>query len=128
MTLHTTPAANDAGPLPQPANAEQLAAVDAVRDKFQDVLTPGYAVPFDPEEAEQAGAFVEDALSERDAADSVGDAAAMVIDPSAVFLDRAGPSADIPAFITTTNARDLFGLQPGESVADAIRRVDAPRG
>ena len=29
--------------------------------------TPGYEVEFDPEEAELAGAFVEDALSEQDA-------------------------------------------------------------
>lgn len=128
MTLHTTPAANDAGLPAQPANAEQLAAVDAVHDKFQDVLTPGYAVAFDPEEAEQAGAFVEEALSEHDAAASVDDAAALAIDPAAVFLDGTGPSADIPTFVTTKNARDLLGLQPGESVADAIRRADAARG
>ena len=35
--------------------------------------TPGFEVEFDPEEAELAGAFVEDALSEQDALDSSPD-------------------------------------------------------
>ncbi|MNG19908.1 hypothetical protein D3C85_1601030 [compost metagenome] len=38
------------------------------------------------------------------------------------FLDDDGPSADIPPFITTTNARELYDLQEGESVIDAIDR------
>ena len=33
-------------------------------------MIPGYQAEFDPDEAEQAGAFVEDALSEQDAAES----------------------------------------------------------
>jgi hypothetical protein len=33
-------------------------------------MTPGYQAEFDPEEAERAGAFVEDALSEQDATES----------------------------------------------------------
>jgi hypothetical protein len=45
-------------------------ADDALREKLIDALTPGYQVEFDPEEADQAGAFVEDALSEQDAAES----------------------------------------------------------
>lgn len=55
-------------------------------------------------------------------------AAARVNGAAAVFLDATGPSADIPTFITSTNARELFGLRPGESVADAIRRSEAARG
>jgi hypothetical protein len=39
-------------------------------EKLDDALNPGYQAEFDPDEAEQAGAFVEDALSERDAAES----------------------------------------------------------
>jgi hypothetical protein len=35
-----------------------------------DLLIPGYSVEFDPDEAEQAGAFQEDAVSEQDAAES----------------------------------------------------------
>jgi hypothetical protein len=55
-------------PLPtEPARrtAEELAAI--VRQKFIDLNTPGAIVEFDPEEAEYAGAFIEDALSEEDA-------------------------------------------------------------
>ena len=40
-------------------------------DKETDAeTTPGFEVEFDPEEAEQAGAFEEDALSEADALES----------------------------------------------------------
>jgi len=38
------------------------------------------------------------------------------------FLDDEGPSDDIPAFITTKNAQDLFDLKPGETVAEAAAR------
>lgn len=38
------------------------------------------------------------------------------------FLDDEGPSPEIPPFITTTNARELFDLQPGETVSEAIAR------
>jgi hypothetical protein len=38
-----------------------------VSEKLQDALTPGYQAEFDPAEAEAAGAFEEDALSEADA-------------------------------------------------------------
>ncbi|HEX8883248.1 MAG TPA: protein TraD [Noviherbaspirillum sp.] len=51
-----------------PGDAASVAA--ALRDKLTDILTPGYAAEFDPDEAEQAGAFVEDALSLEDAAES----------------------------------------------------------
>ena len=39
-----------------------------------------------------------------------------------VFLDDDGPSAEIPPFITTANARELYGLREGETVAEAIAR------
>jgi len=42
----------------------------AILEKLTDSLIPGLQVEFDPEEAEQAGAFVEDALSEKDALES----------------------------------------------------------
>ena len=38
------------------------------------------------------------------------------------FLDDDGPSVEIPHFITTTNARELYGLREGETVAEAIAR------
>jgi hypothetical protein len=63
-----------------PCDADNAAA--ALRDKLTDLLIPGYSVEFDPDEAEQAGAFQEDALSEQDAADSCFD---LVDDAAAVF-------------------------------------------
>lgn len=41
--------------------------------KLTDAMTPGYQAEFDPEEAERAGAFVEDAISEQDASESDAD-------------------------------------------------------
>jgi hypothetical protein len=53
---------------------DPLASASAtLREKLIDALTPGYQVEFDPDEAEQAGAFVEDALSEEDAMESNAD-------------------------------------------------------
>ena len=40
---------------------------EVIRRKLIDAEVPGAVVEFDPEEAERAGAFVEDALSEEDA-------------------------------------------------------------
>ena len=48
-------------------------AAEALREKLADMETPGFVVEFDPEEADLAGAFVEDALSEQDALDSSPD-------------------------------------------------------
>ena len=45
----------------------------ALREKLLDALVPGFAAEFDPDEAQRAGAFAEDALSEADAADSAID-------------------------------------------------------
>lgn len=45
----------------------------AIDEKIDDLETPGYEVEFDPDEAEQIGAFSEDALNEEDAADSTTD-------------------------------------------------------
>lgn len=50
------------------------ASADVVRQKLLDALTPGFQAEFDPDEADVAGAFVEDALSEEDAAESSIDA------------------------------------------------------
>ncbi|NOU20324.1 MAG: hypothetical protein HOO93_00800 [Methyloglobulus sp.] len=45
----------------------------ALLEKLADALIPGFQAEFDPEEAEQVGAFQEDALSEQDALDSAVD-------------------------------------------------------
>jgi hypothetical protein len=57
-------AANDS------AVSDTANAAAVLYEKLADAMTPGYQAEFDPEEAEQAGAFVEDALSEQDAVDS----------------------------------------------------------
>ena len=52
-----------------------VAASDTVTEKLADAQTSGYQAEFDPGEAESAGAFVEDALSEADALASAQDSA-----------------------------------------------------
>ncbi|EPJ2694283.1 conjugal transfer protein TraD [Vibrio cholerae] len=52
---------------------DQANAAEALREKLDDAMTPGYQTEFDPDEAEIVGAFVEDALSEEDAAESDAD-------------------------------------------------------
>jgi hypothetical protein len=59
-------------------------------------------------------------LNELDAAGSTDDLAEALEEPA--FLDDEGPSAEIPPFITTTNARELYDLRPGETVAQAAAR------
>lgn len=46
---------------------------DTLREKLADALTPGFQAEFDPAEAEAAGAFTEDALSDTDALASTHD-------------------------------------------------------
>lgn len=109
-----------------PAIDDTAAGTAALREKLTDALTPGYQVEFDPEEAVLAGAFHEDALNEVDAAGSTDDLAAALEEPA--FLDDDGPSAEIPPFITTTNAHELYNLRPGETVMEAIARRNAKGG
>lgn len=68
--MTTDPSRHDPDALATMANA-----ADPIRDKLIDAMTPGFQAEFDPDEAERAGAFVEDALSEADAAASVDDLA-----------------------------------------------------
>lgn len=49
---------------------------DAVLLKLRDAGTPGFMAEFDPDEAQRAGAFVEDALTEEDAMAGAADLAA----------------------------------------------------
>lgn len=66
-TTTNTDADDLAAPITFDAKADKAAAI---REKFIDVLTPGFQAEFAPDEADQAGAFVEDALSEDEAAAS----------------------------------------------------------
>lgn len=104
--------------------ADLVPAGDAISDKLADALTPGYQAEFDPDEAERAGAFIEDALTEQDAAESGDDLADLDAALEPAFLDDDGPSNDLPPVPTTTNARELYGLRDGETVAVAIARRD----
>ena len=49
---------------------DQANADAAFFEKLADAQIPGYQAEFDPDEAERAGAFVEDAMSEQDALES----------------------------------------------------------
>lgn len=49
---------------------EQDHAESAFEEKMRDALTPGVEVECSPEEAQKAGAFIEDALTEDDAIQS----------------------------------------------------------
>jgi len=51
---------------PEAVNTEVLPEA-VIREKLIDAMTPGFQAEFDPDEAEQAGAFIENALSEEDA-------------------------------------------------------------
>lgn len=44
-----------------------------VYEKMNDALTPGFYAEFDPDEAQQVGAFLEDALTIHEASDSCSD-------------------------------------------------------
>jgi uncharacterized protein YdeI (YjbR/CyaY-like superfamily) len=53
-----------------PTVNDETNAAKALAEKLADALTPGLHVEFDPDEATMIGAFIEDALSEEDAAQS----------------------------------------------------------
>ncbi|OSO81228.1 hypothetical protein [Burkholderia pseudomallei] len=72
--------------------------------------------------ANTIGTFMENALNEQDAIASGNVSADLADAPEPTFLDDEGPSLDVPMFITKTNARELFGLRPGETVAQAAAR------
>ena len=55
-------------------NNNRSNGIDVLAEKLNDAMTPGFEVEFDPDEAERAGAFQEDALTEADALDSCMDA------------------------------------------------------
>lgn len=54
-------------------NDAVAATLESARGKLTDAMTPGFQAEFDPAEADAAGAFQEDALSEADAMASTHD-------------------------------------------------------
>lgn len=99
----------------------QQTETDVLKEKLADAQVPGFKAEFDALEAERAGAFHEDALSELEAAASLDDQQDDLV-PG--FLSEADDDANapLPAFITTTNSLELYDLQPGESVVEAMAR------
>ena len=118
----TNTAAHDEPLAVLPPVDDHAAGREAVREKMADALTPGFQVEFDPDEAERVGAFVEDALSEQDAAAGRGGLGGGDGALGPAFLGGQGPSPGVPPSITTTNARELYDLRPGETVAQAAAR------
>lgn len=53
------------------SNSNDLSDSELLLRKLSDSQTPGSEVDFDPEEAENAGFFIETAISESDAAEGV---------------------------------------------------------
>ena len=62
---------------PEAVNPETSSEA-VIREKLNDAMTPGFQAEFDPDEADQAGAFFEDALSEEDALASDVDLFALI--------------------------------------------------
>ncbi|MCO1343723.1 hypothetical protein L0Z26_17715 [Burkholderia multivorans] len=71
------------------------------------------------------GAFKENVLSEQDAIASGNVLANLADAPEPTFLGDEGLPLDVPLFITRTNARELFDVRPGETVAQAAARKAA---
>jgi hypothetical protein len=77
-------------------------AADALAEKMADAMTPGFEAECSPLEAEQAGAFREDAMSEADARSSVAEAD--LFDPNSHVAPMTG-NVVVGAF----GARDMTG-------------------
>lgn len=54
----------------EPAESVDMVTDETIKEKLVDAMIPGFQAEFDPEEAERAGAFIEDALNETDALES----------------------------------------------------------
>jgi hypothetical protein len=73
---------NENQSIPGTAANDRAMHVDVVAEKLADAETPGYQAEFDPLEADRAGAFAEDAISEADAIDSAGDGSSVLSSPA----------------------------------------------
>lgn len=89
-----------------PTIDEAAAGAEALREKLIDAQTPGYQAEFDPDEADRAGAFAEDALSESDALASTDDLA----DLSASRSPELGQSEEFAQLVAAgkANARAKY--------------------
>ena len=67
--------------------------IGVIVQKFADAMIPGFQAEFKPDEADQAGAFSEDALTEADALES--------------SIDLLGPIPDGPVFLDGDEFSDI---------------------
>lgn len=74
---------------------DAMNVTDNFREKLINAETPGFQAECDPNEADCAGAFLEDALSEEDALDT------------AIDLNDA-QSGDVPVFICSSNTAKVL--------------------
>lgn len=51
----------------------EIALMDVIAEKFEDLVIPGFLLEVSPIEADIMGAFVEDALNEEDAMEAIYD-------------------------------------------------------
>ena len=92
------------------------------RQKMIDLNKPGKVVEITPEEAEQWGAFEEEALSEADAV-----AGSEESDPEVAFLED-DTDTTIPDFILTETSIQRYGWDPDkETLDEAIARTQAKK-
>ena len=96
-------------------------SVDTIKEKMSDAMTPGYQVEFDPGEAEGAGAFIEDALSENEALEASAD----LFEETPIFTDDSGPSDLIPTHILTkTDLKHSKALEDKVLSDAGVRKED----
>ncbi len=100
---------------------DAMNVTDNFREKLINAETPGFRAECDPNEADCAGVFVEDALSEEDALDTAIDLNDAQSGDVSVFIEY-GEGLDVPKNFTRVNAYELLGKRQGESVKDALER------
>lgn len=98
---------------------EKIEVAAVVDEKMDDAMTPGFQAEFDPDEAELAGAFHEDALTAGEAAESSIELAEIDL----AFVE-VGDGSEVPPIPTVINMRETFGLREGESLTDALDRLE----
>lgn len=84
---------------------DELDAVDVLHEKLADAGIPGAVIEFSDEEAREAGAFEEGALSEADAAESMYDKRADETAPGIFFLSGDDP-VEVPEFTHSSHLSD----------------------
>jgi len=111
----------------RPPADNPASATEALREKLIDAQKPGYQAEFSSEEAERAGAFVEDTLSEQAAAKSGDDLAAALV-AEGVDLDAlASYGVDLLAALSSQRGdRPGLTIDTGEQEVAILGSMDMP--